>query len=282
MESVLSSEGFLLMQQFIEEHSGISIGRDKAYLIENRLARILSDSGRRSFEDFYSLLSSRRDTKLIENVIDAITTNETMWFRDITPWNVMEEVLLPSFVEALRKGKRTRVRIWSAACSSGQEPYSIAMCIDRYLRKRNITDISLSDFEILASDISGKVLETARSGKYDNVSIERGLNDECRDSYFICKGSDWIIKDCIRDRVVFKQFNLQNDFLPMGSFDIIFCRYVIIYFSEKLKKSVLKKIAGSLRTDGVLFIGSSELICDYDDSLRAEQYRNGVYYKLKG
>lgn len=272
---------FLLMQQFIEEQCGISISEDKAYLIESRLSRLLHSSGLKSFDAFYRVLTSQSNYELIEKVIDEITTNETFWFRDSTPWLVLEEVLLPGYIDALRKGEISRVRIWSAACSTGQEPYSIAMCIDRYLMKKNITDIGLSDFELIASDISRTALEIARKGRYDNISILRGLNDEYKGAYFTKQGQDWIINDRIRNSVIFRQLNLQDNFSLLGCFDIIFCRYVIIYFSEKLKREVLKKMAKSIKQDGTLFIGSSELIGDYDESYVTELYKNGMYYKLK-
>ncbi|MGE5680567.1 MAG: CheR family methyltransferase [Bacillota bacterium] len=282
MESNISSQEFLLMKQFIEEHSGIYISEDKSYLIESRLSRLLKDSGYKNFEDFYRMLYSGRNPEIVEKVIDAITTNETLWFRDSAPWTILEEVLLPAFIDALRSGKKSKIRIWSTACSSGQEPYSIAMCIDHYLMMKNITDISLTDFEILASDISKAVLEVAQVGKYDNLSISRGLKDKYKDIYFVSRGQEWIISERIKEIITFRQFNLQRDFSLLGSFDVIFCRYVIIYFSEKLKRAVLEKIAGSLKPDGVLFIGSSELICDYDENFYGEQYKNGIFYKLRG
>lgn len=278
----LSSREFTLIQKFIEEQCGITIGEEKAYLTESRLSKLLIDSGLSSFEELYKKIYFNRDLKVTEKVIDAITTNETLWFRDKMPWVILEDVLLPKFIEELREKREKKIRIWSSACSTGQEPYSIAMCIDRYLSKNSIRDVSLLDFEIVATDISQTVLQVARMGKYDSISIMRGLESTYKEKYFKNEGRVWNIDPKIVNAVRFQQFNLQNSFLIMDKFHIIFCRYVIIYFSEKLKAEVLNKIAGTLKPQGVLFIGSSELITDYKDKFELRQYQNGVYYTVKG
>lgn len=282
MNSGLSSREFLLMQKFIEDHCGIAISEEKAYLIESRLSSLLTDSGFTSFEDFFKKISSGCDPLIIEKIIDAITTNETLWFRDSSPWYILEDVLLPYYIDTLIKGKTTRIRIWSAACSSGQEPYSIAMCIDNYLNRRNITDINLSHFEIVATDISRTMLDMAETGRYDSISIMRGLSNEYKERYFAKEGRVWTISDRIKDAVSFRQLNLQGSFSVLGSFDLVFCRYVIIYFSQRLRGEVLNKTAQVLNKDGVLIIGGSELITDYEKNFSMEQCRDGVFYRLKG
>ena len=281
MSSGLSSRGFLLMQKFIEDQCGIAIHEEKAYLIESRLSRLMIDSGLTSFEEFFYWISSQRNSLMVEKIIDAMTTNETLWFRDAAPWYILEEVLLPGYIDDLRSGKKPGIRIWSAACSTGQEPYSIAMCIDNYLSRRNITDINLSHFEVVATDISRTVLDIAEEGRYDSISIMRGLSNEYKDKYFTDEGRVWTITDRIRDAVSFRQFNLQRDFSIMGGFDMVFCRYVFIYFSENLRKEVLNKTAQVLKRYGVLLVGGSELITDYEKKFSMEQHRNGVFYRLK-
>ena len=277
----LSEMEFALLQKYIEEQCGITISADKAYLIESRLYKLVLDAGLDSFEKFYRLLQSRRDPQMVAKVIDAITTNETLWFRDKTPWEILEKVFLPKYIEELQSRKRHKVRIWSAACSTGQEPYSIAMSIARYLAIHNITDVKLSDFEILATDISQGVLEVAIAGRYDNISIMRGLDIVYRDQYFTNAGRVWTLRDDIKRAVQFRPFNLQDSFMKWGMFDLICCRYVAIYFSEKFKGELFEKIKGALHQDGALFLGSSEVFTTYRQWFELEQYNNGIYYRLR-
>lgn len=274
--------GILLMQKYVEEQCGIKIGREKAYLIESRLSRLLVESGLTSFEEFYSMIQDQRDKKMSEKVIDAITTNETLWFRDKSPWSILEYILLPAYIEEIRSGRRTKVRIWSAACSTGQEPYSTAMSIDRFLYNHGIYDVDSSKFEIVATDISGAVLDIAHNGKYDSISMTRGLDAYYKEKYFKNIGRAWMLDEKIKKRVEFKRFNLQEDYIPLGAFDIIFCRYVMIYFSNSLQKEVLEKIASVLTPQGVLFPGSSEIFPDYKKNFETIQFESGFYYRLKG
>jgi chemotaxis protein methyltransferase CheR len=278
----LSQREFDLLQKFIEENCGISIGKEKSYLIESRLAKLLIDSGLPSFESLYERLRSKACALIMEKVIDAITTNETLWYRDKSPWDILSNLLLPAYIEELRNGKRSKVRIWSAACSTGQEPYSTAMCIDNYLKTNGINDIKLSHFEIIATDISHNVLQAAKLGKYDSISIMRGLENNYKEKYFKSDGRVWNLDERIKNSVRFQQFNLQNSFLLFGKFDIVFCRYVAIYFSETLKKDVFTKIASSLEPNGALFIGSSEILSDYSHLFDIKDFNSGIYYRVKG
>lgn len=275
------SNEFMAMQKYIEDKCGICIGEDKAYLMESRLSGLLVESGLTSFEDLYEKIIKEDNRDITEKVIDAVTTNETFWFRDKTPWYIMEDVLLPQYVREIKEGKRTRVKIWSAACSSGQEPYSIAMCIDHYLNRNGIGDISVSHFDILATDISNSMVQIAAMGRFDNISITRGLDDEYKLKYFENRERSWSINEKIKNAVRFQQFNLQRDFSILGSFDMIFCRNVLIYFEEKLKNNVTDKIAAALNAGGALFLGSSELFSGNGSRFEIEQYRNGIYYRLK-
>ncbi|MCX7841950.1 MAG: protein-glutamate O-methyltransferase CheR [Clostridia bacterium] len=282
MAPSLTSKEFKLIQKFIQEKCGIAIGEEKAYLIESRLSKLLVDSNLSSFEELYQKIAVGGDQGITEQVIDALTTNETLWFRDKTPFEIIDNVLMPQYIKELREGLKTSIRIWSAACSTGQEPYSIAMCIDNHLARKGIADINLSNFRILATDISKTVLQVARMGRYDSISIMRGMENGYRDRYFKNEGRVWCLDERIKSSVHFQQFNLQNSFVLMGKFDLILCRNVIIYFSEQLKREVMVKIAGALNPDGKLIIGSSELFPDYRDYFILEQYNNGVYYRVKG
>ncbi len=280
MNPKLTPGEFNRIQGFIEKNCGISLTEDKVYLIECRLSGIILESGFPDYDAFF--LAAQGDPVLMERIIDAITTNETLWFRDQSPWLILERVLIPEYIRMLRHNEASKIRIWSAGCSTGQEPYSIAMSIDHYLTRNNISDISLASFEILASDISRSALASARAGQYDNIAITRGLDDSYRNVYFKNNHHVWTIEDRIRNAVTFKPFNLQHDFFGLGEFDLIFCRYTLIYFSDSLKKHVLSKISQSLKENGVLLIGSSELIMDYSRYFCLEQCEGGVLYHRKG
>jgi chemotaxis protein methyltransferase CheR len=281
MSTGLSTQEFYLFRKYIEEQCGIDIQEDKAYLIESRLSKLLADSGLSSFEELYNRVTHIQDRMMTEKIIDAITTNETQWFRDNTPWEILENVIMPVWIQEFREGKRAKVRIWSAACSTGQEPYSIAMSIDRYLAKYQITDIFPSQFEILATDISTTVLEIARMGKFSSVSIIRGLSESYKEKYFQNQEHTWILDETIKKRVKFEQFNLQNSFLIWGKFDMVFCRYVIIYFSEHFKHEIIDKMAGVMEPGGVFFLGSSELFSGAKAYFEMKTYQNGVYYQRR-
>ncbi len=282
MKQILTYSGFSSMKKLIEQKCGILIDEEKAYLIESRLSGLLAESGLMSFEEFFEKISFKNDPEMIERMIDAMTTNETMWFRDRTPWLILERFLLPLYIETLRQGVKSKIRIWSAGCSTGQEPYSIAMYINRFLSCNNIKDISISQFEILATDISRSALDIAEMGRYDNISVMRGLTEEYRDLYFTGSNRLWVINDSIRNAVKFRRFNLQNDFALLGDFDLVFCRYTMIYFSDTFKKEVLYKIHKSLIKNGILIIGSSELMLDCNEYYNVEQLESGVIYRRKG
>ena len=278
----LSDNEFFYIKKYIEEICGISLGDDKAYLVETRLSRLLEETGICDFGSLCSMISSRSiPDKLSRKIVDAITTNETLWFRDITPWIVLKDRLMPEYIDDLRSGRKKRIRIWSAGCSTGQEPYSIAMNIDSYLELNGIRDISLNDFEIAATDISSPALAAAEAGVYDSIAISRGLPELYRNIYFKSDSKSWRLDKKIRSAVSFRWFNLQDSFVLYERMDAIFCRYVLIYFSNKLKNSILEKLAKSLNHRGKLFLGSSELHPEYGANFEMENYRGGIYYEVK-
>jgi len=277
----INDREFMLFKDYIALHSGIDIPPEKAYLFETRLAKLMIDAGMDSFGEFYGYVVSNADPLMHQKIINAMTTNETLWFRDGTPWKVMEEILLPSFVEAIASGKKTRVRIWSAAASTGQEIYSTVMCVDDYLSRIRSSGVNLSNFEFFASDISSRVLDIAKKGRYDAISIKRGLNDYYRTKYFINNGSAWDINPTIRDVVRFGQFNLQKAYHILGMFDIIFCRYVLIYFADAIKRKITMKMHGTLADGGVLFTGNYALYDLFEGVYDANRYVNLTYYTKK-
>ncbi|MGK0465201.1 CheR family methyltransferase [Clostridium sp.] len=277
----LSTKEFSEMRKYIEEKCGIIISLEKSYLIESRLSKLLVEFNCNTFEEFYKLIYNSMNDTITEKVIDAITTNETLWFRDKKPWDVLENILMPRYIKMLREDKRKKIRIWSAGCSTGQEPYTIAMIIHNYLEKNNILDIQTSQFEIMATDISGAVISLARVGRYDAISIMRGLPEIYKKKYFVQEGRIYTIKEDIKSMIKFYKFNLQKSFFSFGKFDLIFCRYVTIYFSETLKNDLLQRLANSLEKLGNVFLGSSEIYFDYNVYYERQEKLGAIYYEVK-
>jgi chemotaxis protein methyltransferase CheR len=225
----ISQEEFDLLRKYIQENCGILVGDEKSYLIESRLAQLVVENGCTDFMQFY--LKTRQDTggTLRDKIIDAMTTNETLWFRDNGPWKLFRETLIPDFIDVLKTGKKKRIRIWSAACSTGQEPYSLAMLIQDALEASHCS-VRPGQFEIIGTDISPSALFLAISGRYNQIAMSRGMDDIHKARYFVQKGRIWELKPDMRNRVTFKQFNLQHSFNMLGPFDLVLCRNVAIYF----------------------------------------------------
>jgi len=274
-------EEYVLFRDFILKHSGIVIPPEKTYLIETRLSRLMAEAGYEDFGKFYTYVVSGRDPLLPQKIINAITTNETLWFRDATPWRVLEEFVLPPLVKAMMSGEKSRIRIWLSAVSTGQEAYSTAMCVDNYLKTNNIRDISLSDFDFFATDISSRVLDYAKRARYDGISITRGLSEYYRDRYFTKNGMAWELDPRIKQAIRFRQFNLHQDYSEFGIFDVIFCRYVLIYFSEEKKREIINKLYNALDSRGVLFTGNYALYELFADKYDANHFKNLTYYTKK-
>ena len=277
----INEKEFSLFSDYIMKNYGIAIPPEKSYIFETRLSKFLVDAGVNSFEELYGYIVKKNDPFFNQKIINSITTNETKWFRDEAPWKVLEEDLLPKFVSDIESGKKERIRIWSAAASTGQEIYSTVMCIDNYLSKNDIKGVSLNNFEFLATDISSHVLEIAKKGRYDKISIMRGLNEQYKEKYFYKDGSVWIIDSKIRDAVKFAHFNLINSYQGFGLFDVIFCRYVLIYFSDTFKTEIAAKMHNSLWDNGILFTGNYVHYDLFEDNFDAEYYGNLTYYIKK-
>jgi len=279
--SSTSEEEFHLFREYIKNSCGICIPPEKAYLIETRLSKLMIDAGAESFSEFFKIITTKINYPMHQKIINAITTNETLWFRDEVPWKYIEDVALPKLVDDIATGRKKRVRIWSAASSTGKEIFSTAMCVDNYLKNNPVSGVRLSDFEFFATDISMRVLDIAKKGRYDNISITRGLNDYYKEKYFTQNASAWDIDPAIRDAVVFAHFNLQNSYQRFGLFDLIFCRYVLIYFSDDLKRQVIKKMHGALTDGGILFTGNYALYDLFEDYFDINHFENTTYYTKK-
>lgn len=262
---------FTEFAQFIYEQSGIVLGNDKKYLVVSRLGRILSAEG---IADFGQLLEKlrRRDGWWTKVVIDAMTTNETSWFRDQYPFDYLVDTILPDIT-------RPRARIWSAACSSGEEPYSIAI---RIAEAREEGVKLPGHVEILASDISSKVLEVAEMGEYDDLSLSRGLDHRRLEKFFTPQANGrYRIRPEIRRVVRFFQQNLRHPYTQVGQCDVVFCRNVLIYFSEIDRAEIVRRIAKVLRPHGFLFLGASESLSGISNDFELIRCQPGVAYRLK-
>ena len=259
---------------FLEKACGILLGENKQYLVSSRLNKLMEQQGIKTLTELVQRIQSQPRSGLREQVVDAMTTNETLWFRDTYPFEVLKNKVLP---EMARNNPGQRLRIWSAACSSGQEPYSISMTLDEYERT-NIGQLKMGA-QIVATDLSGAMLANCKTGEYDSLAIARGLSQERLQRYFDPKGPGrWAIKAPIRSRVEFRSFNLLDSYAALGKFDIVFCRNVLIYFSAQVKKDILTRIHATLKPGGYLFLGASEALNGLPDHYQMVQCSPGIIY----
>lgn len=276
---MISLEEFRLIRDYIEKHCGIHLSDEKVYLVETRLTTLMFEQGCRTFGELYRKAVEDKTHVLRDKIIEGITTNETYWFRDLHPFGILSEILFRRYADEIAAGRRNRIRIWSSACSTGQEPYSIAMTFREFMRQDS--RIRPEHIEIVGSDISSTVLFLAKMGRYDNLSMSRGLSEKFRDRYFVRNSNVWTIKDEIKHMVRFQKLNLQENFSHLGRQDIVFCRNILIYFSQEFKQNILKRIASLLHPDGYLFLGASESIIMFTQEFEMLRHAMGLYYQIK-
>ena len=276
MNQGIAPEEFDLLRNLVEKECGIALSKDKVYLIETRLARLIAENSCTSYGDLYT--KAKNDSKIRDKIIDAMTTNETLWFRDVTPYNILKEVIFPEYEEKLKIGGK--IKIWSAACSTGQEPYSIMISFLEYIKGRGLPQYLTSSISITATDISPSVIAVAKIARYNGLSLSRGLPEEYKDSYFNKQGNVWALNDEVKKSVSFQVLNLQNSFSSLGKYDIIFLRNVAIYFSTEFKKDLYSRLANSLNPNGNFFLGAAESLGGLNNDFKMKQHGRGVYYKL--
>ncbi|MBT6499650.1 MAG: protein-glutamate O-methyltransferase CheR [Deltaproteobacteria bacterium] len=266
--------------KYILEISSIFLDKSKGYLLETRLKSMMDKTGSTSYSELLDKIRTDPTKKLKKNLIDAISTNETFFFRDDVPFNLLQNKIIPDLIDLRRRQHPTRpilIKIWSAACSTGQEVYSIAITLLEMLSGMGSFEIS-----ILGTDISGEAVAQASYGKYNSFEIERGLPQDKRQKYFSRVGDGWRIKDEIRSLAKFEKMNLMRPFPPsLGQFDVIFCRNVAIYFQSHDKINLFKKIARVTATGGSLIVGGSENLLSIAPDFKSQQYLRGMYYTLK-
>lgn len=264
-------------RQFLENACGISLGDNKQYLVTNRMRRLMDENQITSFAALVYTLKLGSNRKLKDEVIDAMTTNETFWFRDVYPYEHLKNTLFPQFMSGQNK-MLGPLRIWSAACSSGQEPYSLSMMAEEY-RQKSMGALA-RQIQIIATDLSATVLEHARKGEYDKLSVTRGLSPERLERFFDkISETNWRIKPFLRDRIEFRSINLMDSYAALGKFDVVFCRNVLIYFNADLKRQILQKIHASLKPQGILYLGSSEGLAGAADLFEMVRCDPGILYK---
>ena len=256
-----------------------SPGSDR-YLLETRLGKLLEMEGCRSYAELYQKARQNSDKLLEKKVIDAITTNETLFFRDGSPFELLQHKILPEIIDA-RNFKafgtaNPTVRIWSAACSTGQEVYSIAMVL-----KELLGDLKKYNITLLGTDLSDAAITQASAGQYNKFEIERGLKSDKLQRYFTASGPTWKIKDEIRYMATFKKINLLDSLSALGKFDIIFCRNVAIYFTLEDRKKLFHRLADLLEPDGYLIIGSTESLMGICDRFVPKRHLKSIFYQLK-
>lgn len=278
MRHDLSESEYLAFKDFLESSCGILLGDNKQYLVKSRLRKIMEENNIEGLSALIDKLRrSGRAGGLQESVIDAMTTNETLWFRDTHPFRILEDKIIPELAPKL--GGQS-LRIWSAACSTGQEPYSITMVADEY--RRNKPGILKANVSLVATDISKRVLEAAKSGTYEMLAIGRGLSRERQERYFqkTTDGS-WKINADLQRQIDFRELNLLDRYTPLGRFDVIFCRNVLIYFSAELKRDIISRMHQVLKPGGYLVLGASESLNNLPDKYDMVHCNPGIIYQAK-
>ncbi|MCG8425946.1 MAG: protein-glutamate O-methyltransferase CheR [Chromatiales bacterium] len=275
VRKTLSHEEYVTFQKFLEDACGIVLGVGKEYLVSSRLSGLMRESGIANVGDLLTQLRTDRTSKLKTAIIDAMTTNETFWFRDMAHFRMLTEKAFP---EILGRQSGRPLRIWSAACSSGQEPYNLSMIAHDY-QMRNPGRVS--NVEIVATDISTTILQDAKKGIYCGIAASRGLTQDQRSRYFLAKGDCLEVRPEVKRRVTFRELNLTKGYELLGKFDVVFCRNVLIYFSSEQKQDILRRIARSLNPGGYLFMGSTESLSAHSDQYEMVSALGGIAYRLK-
>jgi chemotaxis protein methyltransferase CheR len=258
------------LRKLLKERSGLVLSADKQYLVESRLLPLARKVGAPHLSDLVVKLRAPGAEPLIVDVVEAMTTNESFFFRDKIPFEHFREHMLPSLIKA--RAARRSIRIWCAAASTGQEPYSLAMIL-----KEMAAQVSGWRIEIIGTDLSNEVLEKARAGLYSQFEVQRGLPIQLLMKYFTQAGETWQISPEIRAMVQYRPLNLLGDFSHLGSFDIVFCRNVLIYFDQETKIDVLERLARTAESDGFLVLGAAETVVGLTEVFKPLMDRRGLY-----
>ena len=257
------------LRKLLKDHSGLDLSADKQYLIESRLLPLARKAGLPGIVELVQKMKTG-PSNLIAQVVEAMTTNETFFFRDKIPFDHFREKIMPELMQA--RANRKSIRIWCAAGSTGQEPYSLAMCLKEMSGALNGWRI-----EILATDLSQEVLEKSKSGIYSQFEVQRGLPIQLLVKYFKQTGELWQVSADIRAMVQHRQLNLLHDFSQLGTFDVIFCRNVLIYFDQETKTNIFGRLGRMIEADGFLVLGAAETVVGLTEAFKPVPDRRGLY-----
>jgi len=272
--AALNSDVLSFVCTLVRERSAIELDASKAYLIDARLAPLAKQHGYGSTAELVAGMRAKPQPSLVSNLVEAMTTNETSFFRDIHPFDALRKQILPEL--RTKRSTPQTLNIWSAACSTGQELYSIAM-----LLREHFPDLAAWKVSLLGTDLSDDVLGRARDARYSQIEINRGLPAPLLIKYFQRDGMHWQLRPELRALATFRKLNLIEAWPAMPRMDVVFLRNVLIYFSPENKKSILRKIRQVMAPHAVLFLGAAETTMNLDDSFQRVQIENSVFYRLK-
>ncbi|MEX2617807.1 MAG: protein-glutamate O-methyltransferase [Alphaproteobacteria bacterium] len=266
---------FQFVANLIRDRSGLVLSEEKAYLLESRLMPLTRKAGMKSLDELVAVVRAKRDDGIVKDIVEAMTTNESLFFRDTKPFQQLRDIVFPKLTKS--RASSRKIRIWCAACSSGQEPYSIAMTI-----KEAGALYSGWNFEIVATDLSTVMLDKAKSGMFSQFEVQRGLPITLLVKYFNQDGDKWKISSELISMVRFSPFNLLSNPAALGEFDIVFCRNVLIYFDRDTKARVLDGIGSIMPDDGVLYLGGAETVLGLTEIFRPVSDQRGMYQLTRG
>jgi chemotaxis protein methyltransferase CheR len=266
----MTPEDFGYLRTLLKERSGLVLAPEKQYLAESRLLPLARRNGMGTLTELVAKLKAPQAATLTSDVVDAMTTNETFFFRDKLPFDLFRDTVMPALVTA--RAREKRIRIWCTACATGQEPYSLAMTL-----KGMGAQLAGYKVHILATDLCAEVLERARAGIYSQFEVQRGLPIQQLVKFFSQVGERWQIAPEIRAMVQFRPLNLLADFKPLGTFDLVFCRNVLIYFDQVTKTQVLERIARQMTDDGFLVLGAAETVVGLTEAFKPVADKRGLY-----
>ncbi|GEO80216.1 CheR family methyltransferase [Pararhodospirillum oryzae] len=270
----MKPEDFDYIAKTLKDKSGLVLTKDKSYLLESRLMPLARKRGFKGLDDLIAQLR-RRDLALEKEITEAMTTNESFFFRDSKPFDQFRQVVLPNLLRT--RASRRSFRIWCAAASSGQEPYSLGMIL-----KEEAARLAGWRFEIVGTDLSSDILRKARTGLYSQFEVQRGMPMQLLVKYFKKKDDMWEIDQGVRSLVQYKEWNLLDDLRPLGQFDVVYCRNVLIYFDQPTKAQVLEAIAKQMTDDGVLYLGGAETVLGVTNAFKPIPGQRGVYAVARG
>jgi chemotaxis protein methyltransferase CheR len=266
----MKQDNFAWLCKHLLDTTGLVLGPDKLYLVESRLSPVARKYNAADLDALADAIRAGKNAELMRDVTDAMMTNESFFFRDGKPFEQFKQVVLPRLLQA-RAAQKT-VRIWSAACSTGQEPYTLAMIL-----KEEAAKLAGWRFEIVGTDLSREALDRARLGAYSQFEVQRGLPITLLVKYFKQDGDRWAIAPELKTNITFKELNLLSDFTSLGTFDVVFCRNVLIYFDQPTKTKILEKIGRMMPPDGVLYLGGAETVLGVTDKFAPMPSQRGIY-----